>query len=147
MFNGAVLRDVQHFVARVRIRVIRSRVVVHDFLEDYVSSRKTTHIAPFLEPRKQSIVVRNVVSEFTTTALNVSRNDVADRAIDKCHNNLRLGYQKRPLRLSICSANSERLSCALVAVFTPGVELRTLTAAARAAFAALLAASRFAASA
>jgi len=97
--------------------------------------------------RRKSVVICYVVSKLTTTALNVSRNDVADRAIGKCHSNLRLGCQKRSFSPSIASANNERLSCALAAVFTPGVELFTLTAAALAAFAALLAESRFAASA
>jgi hypothetical protein len=60
---------------------------------------------------------------------------------------LQLGYQKRSFMLSNCCMSKERLSCALVLVAAPGVELLTLTAAALAAFAALFDASRFAASA
>ena len=116
-------------------------------MQNYVTTRKRLYVATFFEAAQQSVGVCYVVSKLTTTALNVSRNDVADRAIGECHSNLRLGCQKRSLRPSNASVNNERLSCALAAVFTPGVELFTLTAAARAAFAALLADSRFAASA
>ena len=90
----------------------------------------------------------NVVGQLTATTLNVGRNDVADRAIGKSHNKSSLeNYQSRSLMLSNCSASNDRRSCALVFVTVPGVEPLTLTAAALARFAAVLAAALFVASA
>ena len=90
----------------------------------------------------------NVVGQLTATTLDVSRNDVADRAIGKSHNKSSLeNYQSRSLMLSNCSASNDRRSCALVFVTVPGVEPFTDTAAALALFAAVLAAALFAASA
>jgi hypothetical protein len=54
--------------------------------------------------------------------------------------------QSRSLMLSNCSASKARRSFALVFVTVPGVDPRTLTAAARADLAALFAAALFAAS-
>ena len=76
--DGAVLRNVQHFIAAIAIGVVRGRVVVHDFFKDHVTARERLDVSALLETTKQRIVVRHVVSEFTTAALDVSRNNVAD---------------------------------------------------------------------
>ena len=144
--NGRVLRDVQNFVARIAVGVVGGGIVVHDFLQNHVTTGERLDVPTVLKATEQRIVVRHVVSKLTTAALDIRRNDVADRAIGECHGRPFQLNQKRSFMSLNCSSNIERLSCALVTVRTPGVELLTLTAAALAAFAARLADSLFSAS-
>ena len=83
--NGAVLRHVQHFIAAIAIGVVRAGIIVHDFLQDDVTAAEGLHIAAFLQTTKKRVIVSHVVGQFTTAALNVGRNDVADRAIGESH--------------------------------------------------------------
>ena len=136
-----VLRHVQHFIAGIAVGVVGRGIVVHDFLQNHVTTGERLDVTTVLKTAEQGVVVRYVVSEFTTAALDISRNDVADRGIGESHTNLSQLNQRRSFIPSNCSSSIDRLSCALVAVGTPGVELLTLTAAALAAFAARLAES------
>ena len=84
--DRAVLTDVQHFVTRIRIRVVRRAVVVHYLLQDDVTARKRFHVSAFFQPAQKRVIVCYVVGQLTATTLYVGRNDVADRAIGKSHN-------------------------------------------------------------
>ena len=83
--DRAVLRNVKHFVTRIRIRVVRCAVVVHHLLEYDIPTTEGLNIPAFFEAAQKRIVVCYVVGQLTRTTLNVGRNDVADRAIGKSH--------------------------------------------------------------
>ena len=83
--DGAVLRHVQDFIARVAVGVVGGGIGVSNFLKDYVTTRKRFDVSTLFQTTQQCVVVRHVISKFTSAALNVGRNDVADTGIGKCH--------------------------------------------------------------
>ena len=135
--DGRVLTDIQHLVTRIGIRVVGGGVVVHDFLQNHITARECFDIPALFQSTKQRIVVRDIIREFTATALNVSGDDIADTGIGISHFNTPISVNyNRELDSSNASSSIARRLCALGAVLIPGVEPLTLTAAARAAFAA-----------
>lgn len=99
-------------------------------VKDHVAAAERLAVAALVDLAEQGVIVRHVVSQLTTAALNVRRNDVADGGVSECHwSPLSALYHRRSSKLANASANIERLSCALVAAVAPGVEPLTLTAA------------------
>jgi hypothetical protein len=76
--NRAVLSHVQHFVAAVGVRVVGGSSVYMISCKITLPPENVLTFPRSFKRRKQRVVVRHVISEFTATALNVSRNDVAD---------------------------------------------------------------------
>jgi hypothetical protein len=83
--DRAVGRDVQRLVARVRVRVYRGRIDIHDLFQDDVTAAERTNVAFCLESAHGCVVVRHVVRKLARALLDRGGDDVSDARVGECH--------------------------------------------------------------